>query len=161
MSARDHDWAKAKRLCQLSAEDVRKARALGLNPRKLIANIPSPSQRWKAPVRDWIGELYRKRFGEPPGAAAAVGPPQRARTDFEDRKAIREIAEDEKQQEAIRAVGLRNAGRCADEARRLSPLDPAGEEKARRAAEPPLLAKRPRRGVDGGVDGQTSSDRGC
>lgn len=32
---------------------------------------------------------------------------------FEDRKAIREIAEDEKQQEAIRAVGLRNAGRRA------------------------------------------------
>ncbi|MEA2562096.1 MAG: hypothetical protein QOH06_3600 [Acidobacteriota bacterium] len=338
MSARDDDWAKAKRLCRLSAEDVRKARALGLNPRKLIANIPSPSQRWKAPVRDWIGELYRKRFGEPPGAGAAAashwerqireedrslarrqqefrvaadyvatalaqlpmvdrvvlfgsvarplrrevprfkkfrragvellheckdvdlavwvsdthhlellrksvsravndlfaaeeigvahhqvdvfllepgsdrylgrlchfgtcpkgkpecaipgcgarsflrqhegfvfdprsltaarsvvlfdrarasGPPQRARTDFEDRKAICEIAEDEKQQEAIRAVGLRNAGRCADEARRLSPLDPAGEEKARRAAEPPLLAKRPRRGADEGVNGQT------
>jgi len=42
---------------------------------------------------------------------------------FEDRKAIREIAEDEKRQEAIRAVGLRNAGRRADEARRLSPLE--------------------------------------
>lgn len=42
---------------------------------------------------------------------------------FEDRKAIREIAEDEKRQKAIRAVGLRNAGRRADEARRLSPLE--------------------------------------
>lgn len=32
---------------------------------------------------------------------------------FEDRKAIREIAEDEKRQKAIRAVGLVNAGRRA------------------------------------------------
>lgn len=42
---------------------------------------------------------------------------------FEDRKAIREAAEDEKRQEAIRAAGLRNAGLRADEARRLSPLE--------------------------------------
>jgi formiminotetrahydrofolate cyclodeaminase len=42
---------------------------------------------------------------------------------FEDRKASREIAEDEKRQKAIRADGLRNAGRRADEARRLSPLE--------------------------------------
>lgn len=32
-------------------------------------------------------------------------------------------AEDEKRQKVIRAVGLRNAGRRADEARRLSPLE--------------------------------------
>lgn len=42
---------------------------------------------------------------------------------FEEREAIREIAEDEKRQKAIRAVGLRNAGRRADTARRLSPLE--------------------------------------
>lgn len=42
---------------------------------------------------------------------------------FGDRKAIREIADDEKRQEAIRADGLRNAGRRADEARRLSLLE--------------------------------------
>lgn len=34
MRARDDDWAEAKRLCRLSAEDVRMAQALGLNPRK-------------------------------------------------------------------------------------------------------------------------------
>jgi hypothetical protein len=37
------------------------ARELGLNPRKLIKNIPSPSQRWKAPVAEWVRALYRKR----------------------------------------------------------------------------------------------------
>jgi len=36
------------------------ARELGLNPRKLVKNIPSPSQRWKAPVGEWVRELYRK-----------------------------------------------------------------------------------------------------
>ncbi len=38
------------------------ARELGLNPRKLIKNIPSPSQRWKAPVSVWVREIYQKRF---------------------------------------------------------------------------------------------------
>ncbi len=37
------------------------AREMGLNPRKLIKNIPSPSERWKAPVAEWVRELYRKR----------------------------------------------------------------------------------------------------
>lgn len=42
---------------------------------------------------------------------------------FENGMAIREIAEDEKRQKAIRMVGLRNAGRRADESRRLSLLE--------------------------------------
>lgn len=92
MSARDEDWAKAKRLCRLSAEDVRMARALGLNPRKLIKSIPSPGQRWKAPVREWVRELYRRRFGgtaaaAPPDASysqAAAEPQEREIWDLED-----------------------------------------------------------------------------
>jgi hypothetical protein len=42
------------------------AQALGLNPRKLIKNIPSPSQRWKAPVAEWVRALYRKRHRSNP-----------------------------------------------------------------------------------------------
>lgn len=41
------------------------ARTMGLNPRKLIKNRPSPSQRWKAPVGVWVRELHRKRYGDP------------------------------------------------------------------------------------------------
>jgi len=37
------------------------ARELGLNPRTLIKNIPSPTQQWKLPVKQWIQELYEKR----------------------------------------------------------------------------------------------------
>ena len=39
-------------------EDIRRAKALGLNPSKLIKNVPGPNQRWKAPVKVWIRELY-------------------------------------------------------------------------------------------------------
>ena len=56
----DVGWAKAKTLCRLSADDVRKAKKLGMRPRALIGNIPSPSQQWKAPVRFWLRDLYAK-----------------------------------------------------------------------------------------------------
>jgi len=73
-SPRDDDWAKAKRLCRLSVADVEMARQLGLNPRKLIQNIPSPSQRWKAPMGEWVRELYRERFGDAAKTTATVAP---------------------------------------------------------------------------------------
>ena len=58
-------WAAVERRCRLSADDVRKARALGLNPQNLIKNIPAPTQQWKLPVNEWIRELYAKRFPGP------------------------------------------------------------------------------------------------
>jgi hypothetical protein len=57
----DETWAKAKRLCRLNVEDVRMAKEMGLNPRSLLKNIPGPSQRWKAPVRNWIRDMYEDR----------------------------------------------------------------------------------------------------
>jgi hypothetical protein len=46
------EWAKAKKLCRLSQEEVAMAQRLGFTPRALIGNIPSPTQRWKAPVKE-------------------------------------------------------------------------------------------------------------
>lgn len=40
------------------------ARELGLNPRSLIKNIPSPTQQWKLPVKQWIHELYEEKTGK-------------------------------------------------------------------------------------------------
>ncbi|HVT57990.1 MAG TPA: hypothetical protein VHR45_06300 [Thermoanaerobaculia bacterium] len=57
------------------------AQALGLNPRKLIKNIPSPSQRWKAPVRNWVRELYRKRHGDFQREAAGIAISAQARSE--------------------------------------------------------------------------------
>ena len=54
-------WAEAKRKCRLNAETLRMARELGLAPKSLIKNIPSPPEPWKAPVHVWIREMYAKR----------------------------------------------------------------------------------------------------
>ena len=57
----DPQWAKAKQVCRLNMDDIRKAKELGQSPRALIKNVPGPSQQWKAPVKVWIQELYEKR----------------------------------------------------------------------------------------------------
>jgi hypothetical protein len=58
-----HDpvWAKAKALCRLNMEDIRMAKELGMSPRSLMKNVPSPTQPWKASVKFWIRGLYAKR----------------------------------------------------------------------------------------------------
>jgi hypothetical protein len=56
-------WTNATKICRLTARQVEMARALGMNPRKLPRLRPSPQQRWKLPVGEFIEESYRKRFG--------------------------------------------------------------------------------------------------
>jgi hypothetical protein len=65
-SKQERQWAEAKRRCRLSQEDIRMARELGLKPRSLIKNIPSPNQQCKLPVKQWIQELYEKKTGKTP-----------------------------------------------------------------------------------------------
>ncbi len=59
----DPKWAEAKRICRLNAEDIRKAKELGISPRSLIKNVPSPSQKWKAPSRS--GFISYTKSGSP------------------------------------------------------------------------------------------------
>ena len=54
-------WAECKEKCRLNVEDIELAKKLGLNPKSLIKNIPSKSQPWKAPVKDWLHEIEAKR----------------------------------------------------------------------------------------------------
>lgn len=54
-------WQEAKKKCRLSNDDIARAKRLGLNPKSLIKNIPSPSEPWKAPVREWLIEIEEKR----------------------------------------------------------------------------------------------------
>jgi hypothetical protein len=61
----DRLWAEAKRRCRLNLEDIRMAKEVGLNPRSLIKNIPSPNRRWKLPVKQWIHKLYEGKTGKP------------------------------------------------------------------------------------------------
>ena len=39
------------------------ARELGLNPRKLGSLANHRQESWKAPLPDFIEDMYRKRFG--------------------------------------------------------------------------------------------------
>ena len=59
-ASHDPQWVKAKKLCRLNMEDIRKAKELGISPRTLIKNIPDPTQRWKAPVKIWIRDMYEE-----------------------------------------------------------------------------------------------------
>lgn len=36
-------------------------RKWGLTPQSLIRNIPNKKEMWKAPVKDWIHDMYEKR----------------------------------------------------------------------------------------------------
>ncbi|HYV01309.1 MAG TPA: hypothetical protein VEM93_03080 [Actinomycetota bacterium] len=58
---RERMWAEARRRCRLSPEGLAMAKELGLNPRTLIKNIPSRSEPWKAPVEEWVRDLYARR----------------------------------------------------------------------------------------------------
>ena len=57
-------WAEAARRCRLSADEIQMSKELGIGPASLIKNIPSRGQQWKQPVRDWVRELYEKKFGK-------------------------------------------------------------------------------------------------
>ena len=61
MAYNDELWAECKQKCRLNMDDIALAKKLGLNPRSLIKNIPSKSQPWKAPVKDWLREMDEKR----------------------------------------------------------------------------------------------------
>lgn len=76
-------WTKARKICRLTARQVEMARALGMNPRKLPGLRPSPQERWKLPVGDFIEECFGKRFGgdqharrpKPPSRTPSTGAP--------------------------------------------------------------------------------------
>ena len=53
-------WEEAKRKCRLGDEEIRMAKEMGLNPKSLIKNIPNKNEQWKAPVKDWIHDMYDK-----------------------------------------------------------------------------------------------------
>ena len=57
---KDRLWIEAKSKCRLNTEEIRMAKELGLNPVKLIKNIPSKSQPWKLPVKEWLHKIYEK-----------------------------------------------------------------------------------------------------
>src|SRR6266849_1934593 len=79
MNPRNDDaWKEAKRRCRLNEEDIRMAKELGFQPKSLIKNIPDPSQKWKAPVNEWIRSLHEEKFGARKRASDLAAPVKRA-----------------------------------------------------------------------------------
>lgn len=56
-------WVDARRRYRLSHAQVSMARELGLNPRKFGGLANHRQEPWKAPLPEFIEDLYRKRFG--------------------------------------------------------------------------------------------------
>ncbi len=54
-------WKEAKKKCRLNNEDIARAKRLGLNPKSLMQKVRSPSEPWKAPVREWLIEIEEKQ----------------------------------------------------------------------------------------------------
>ena len=59
---KDAQWEEARKRYRLSAEHVRMAKALGMNPAKLGKLANHKQEPWKAPLPIFIEECYRKRF---------------------------------------------------------------------------------------------------
>jgi len=55
-------WVEAKKRHGLTDEQVQMARELGMNPKKLGKLDNHQREPWKAPLPQFIEELYRKRF---------------------------------------------------------------------------------------------------
>lgn len=63
LSSKCQPWVEARNRFHLSHAHIQMARELGLNPRKFGHLANHKQETWKAPLPDFIAELYRKRFG--------------------------------------------------------------------------------------------------
>jgi hypothetical protein len=66
-------WLEARKKYRLTHAQVQMARELGLNPKKFGGLANHRQERWKLPLPNFIGEIYRKRFGvERPAEAISL-----------------------------------------------------------------------------------------
>jgi len=75
-------WIDAQRRHHLTDVQVQMARELGLNPKKFGKLDNHRQEPWKAPLPQFIAQLYYKRFKRslplPPSARPASNPPPSA-----------------------------------------------------------------------------------
>jgi hypothetical protein len=57
------DWVVARKRFRLSDAHVQMAREIGMNPRQLGKLDNHHQERWKAPLPQFIEQLYLRRFG--------------------------------------------------------------------------------------------------
>lgn len=57
-------WVDARKRFHLSHAHIQMARELGMNPKKLGQKANHHQEPWKAPLPEFIEQLYLKRFGK-------------------------------------------------------------------------------------------------
>ncbi|MBN1167656.1 MAG: hypothetical protein JXA44_11090 [Methanospirillaceae archaeon] len=55
-------WSDVQRKYHLSDRHVEMAKELGMNPKKMGSLANQKQEPWKAPLPDFIEEMYQKRF---------------------------------------------------------------------------------------------------
>lgn len=56
-------WIDVRKRYNLSHAHIKMARELGMNPKKFGSLANHKQERWKAPLPEFIEEMYFKRFG--------------------------------------------------------------------------------------------------
>ena len=56
-------WFEARQRFKLSHAQIQMARELGMNPKKFGSLANEKQEPWKVPLREFIAQLYCKRFG--------------------------------------------------------------------------------------------------
>ena len=87
-------WLEAKKKYRLSDKQIQMARELGLNPDKFGKLNNHKQEQWKAPLPQFIEDIYFKRFKrtEP----AHVKSVKEIMTDEKSKKELKKIAKQEK-----------------------------------------------------------------
>ena len=62
MNDKNKKWIEAKKQFRLSDMHIQMARELGMNPKKFGSLANHKQERWKAPLPEFIEDLYYKRF---------------------------------------------------------------------------------------------------
>jgi hypothetical protein len=79
-------WVNARKRYRLTHAHVQMARELGMNPNKLGKLANHRQESWKAPLPEFIEDIYFKRFGrERPAVVVPIG--QRSQPAAKKRKA--------------------------------------------------------------------------
>jgi len=59
---KNKNWIDAKKKFRLSDTHIQMARELGMNPKKFGSLANHKQEPWKAPLPDFIEDIYSKRF---------------------------------------------------------------------------------------------------
>lgn len=62
MTDKNKKWIDAKKKFRLSDTHIQMARELGMNPKKFGSLANHKQEPWKAPLPDFIEDIYFKRF---------------------------------------------------------------------------------------------------